>query len=226
MQNNYSLLVVEDEPDLCEILQFNLEKEGYRVDVVNSAEEALRKNLSRYHLLLLDIMMGQMSGLQLAQLLKERNDTKHIPIIFLTARVTEKDMLSGFNVGADDYIVKPFSVKVVAARVKAVLNRSVVLQDENLISFESLKIDLVGKKVTIDEQEIVLTKTEFELLALFLQFPAKVFSRETILEKVWADDVFVTDRTVDVHITRLRKKIVPYGKKIVTRSGYGYCFLE
>lgn len=226
MQNNYSLLVVEDEPDLCEILQFNLEKEGYRVDVVNSAEEALKKNLRVYHLLLLDIMMGKMSGLQLAELLKNREETKHIPIIFMTARVTEKDVLTGFDTGADDYILKPFSIKVVVARVKAVLSRTVAPLEDNVVRFETLRVDLQGKKVTIDGQEIVLTKTEFELLALFLQSPAKVFSRETILEKVWADDVFVTDRTVDVHITRLRKKIVPYGKNIVTRSGYGYCFLE
>jgi DNA-binding response OmpR family regulator len=226
MQNKYSLLVVEDEPDLCEILQFNLEKEGYHVEVANSAEEALKKDLSDFHLFLLDIMMGQMNGLKLAQLLKSREDTKHIPVIFLTARGTEQDTLRGFDAGADDYILKPFSVKVVAARIKAVINRSVKISPENVITFETLAIDLTSKKVSINGLEIVLTKTEFELLALFLQNPAKVFSRDVILHEVWADDVFVTDRTVDVHITRLRKKIVPYGKNIVTRSGYGYCFLE
>lgn len=226
MQNTYSLLVVEDEPDLCEILQFNLENEGYHVEVAYSAEEALKKDLNGFHLFLLDIMMGQMSGLKLAQILKSKDETKDIPIIFLTARVTEQDMLRGFEAGADDYIVKPFSVKVVAARVKAVINRSVKISEDNIVTFKTLSVDLTSKKVKIDDIEIVLTKTEFELLALFIQNPAKVFSRDVILQEVWADDVFVTDRTVDVHITRLRKKIAPYGRNIVTRSGYGYCFLE
>ncbi|MBB3187690.1 response regulator [Microbacter margulisiae] len=226
MQNTYSLLVVEDEPDLCEILQFNLENEGYHVEVAYSAEEALKKDLSGFHLFLLDIMMGQMSGLKLAQILKSKDETKDIPIIFLTARVTEQDMLRGFEAGADDYIVKPFSVKVVAARVKAVINRSVKISEDNIVTFKTLSVDLTSKKVKIDDIEIVLTKTEFELLGLFIQNPAKVFSRDVILQEVWADDVFVTDRTVDVHITRLRKKIAPYGRNIVTRSGYGYCFLE
>ncbi|MBP1639943.1 MAG: two component transcriptional regulator, winged helix family [Bacteroidetes bacterium] len=227
MEKSYKLLIVEDEPDLCEILQFNLESEGYTVDVANSAEEALTKNLSQYNLLLLDVMMGQMSGFKLAQLLKSKPETKHIPIIFLTARVTENDVLTGFNTGADDYILKPFSIKVVAARVKAVLNRSIVTgtQKKDIVKFEALEIDLNAKQVTIEGKAVDLTKTEFELLALFVQNPTKVFSRESILTQVWTEDVYVTDRTVDVHITRLRKKIEPYGKNIVTRSGYGYCFL-
>jgi DNA-binding response OmpR family regulator len=225
MENKYSLLVVEDEPDICEILQFNLEQEGYHVDVVNSAEEALNKNLGEYHLFLLDIMMSQMSGLSLAKLLKNREDTKHIPVIFLTARVTEQDMLRGFETGADDYIVKPFSVKVVAARIKAVINRAVKISEDHIISFKTLSLDLKSKKALLNDEEVILTKTEFELLALFLQNPTKVFSRDIILQEVWTNDVFVTDRTVDVHITRLRKKIAPYGKNIVTRSGYGYCFM-
>lgn len=227
MQKNYTLLIVEDEPDLCEILQFNLESEGYTVDVANSAEEVLTKELSRYDLLLLDVMMGQMSGFKLAQLLKSKPETKHIPVIFLTARVTENDVLTGFNAGADDYILKPFSIKVVAARIKAVLNRVVSENSakENIVTFETMTIDLSGKQVSIGGKPIELTKTEFELLALFVQNSTKVFSRENILSQVWTDDVYVTDRTVDVHITRLRKKIEPYGKNIVTRSGYGYCFL-
>jgi DNA-binding response OmpR family regulator len=227
MQKSYTLLIVEDEPDLCEILQFNLESEGYTVDVANSAEEALTKELSRYDLLLLDVMMGQMSGFKLAQLLKSKPETKHIPVIFLTARVTENDVLTGFNAGADDYILKPFSIKVVAARIKAVLNRASGEQGAkaNIVTFDTMTIDLNGKQVSIAGKPIELTKTEFELLSLFVQNPTKVFSRENILSQVWTDDVFVTDRTVDVHITRLRKKIEPYGKNIVTRSGYGYCFM-
>lgn len=227
MEKNYTLLIVEDEPDLCEILQFNLESEGYKVDVANSAEDALTKNLAQYDLLLLDVMMGQMSGFKLAQLLKSKAETKHIPIIFLTARVTENDVLTGFNAGADDYILKPFSIKVVAARIKAVLSRTLTseAQTNETVKFETLEIDLNAKRVTIQGTSVELTKTEFELLALFLQNPTKVFSRESILAHVWTEDVYVTDRTVDVHITRLRKKIEPYGKNIVTRSGYGYCFL-
>ena len=227
MEKSYNLLIVEDEPDLCEILQFNLESEGYSVDVANSAEEALTKNLSKYNFLLLDVMMGQMSGFKLAQLLKSKADTKHIPIIFLTARVTENDVLTGFNAGADDYILKPFSIKVVAARIKAVLSRShsATAQRDEVVKFETMEIDLNAKQVNIAGKPIELTKTEFELLALFVQNPTKVFSRESILAQVWTEDVYVTDRTVDVHITRLRKKIEPYGKNIVTRSGYGYCFL-
>jgi DNA-binding response OmpR family regulator len=227
MEKSYRLLIVEDEPDLCEILQFNLESEGYTVDVANSAEEAITKDLTQYNLLLLDVMMGQMSGFKLAQLLKSKTETKHIPIIFLTARVTENDVLTGFNTGADDYILKPFSIKVVAARIKAVLNRSASTgnQPNEIVRFETMEIDLNAKQVTIDGKSIELTKTEFELLALFVQNPTKVFSRESILSQVWTEDVYVTDRTVDVHITRLRKKIEPYGKNIVTRSGYGYCFI-
>ncbi|MTK52921.1 response regulator transcription factor [Paludibacter sp.] len=227
MEKSYKLLIVEDEPDLCEILQFNLESEGYTVDIANSAEEALTKNLAQYDLLLLDVMMGQMSGFKLAQLLKSKPETKHIPIIFLTARVTENDILTGFNTGADDYILKPFSIKVVAARIKAVLSRtrSGNAQTNEIVRFETMEIDLNAKQVNIAGKSIELTKTEFELLALFVQNPTKVFSRESILTQVWTEDVYVTDRTVDVHITRLRKKIEPYGKNIVTRSGYGYCFL-
>ena len=227
MEKTYNLLIVEDEPDLCEILQFNLESEGYTVDVANSAEEALTKNLAQYDLLLLDVMMGQMSGFKLAQLLKSKAETKHIPIIFLTARVTENDVLTGFNAGADDYILKPFSIKVVAARIKAVLSRAAsnAPEQRDVVKFETMEIDLNAKQATINGTPVELTKTEFELLALFVKNPTKVFSRESILAQVWTEDVYVTDRTVDVHITRLRKKIEPYGKNIVTRSGYGYCFL-
>ncbi len=226
--NRSRILVVDDEEDLCEILQFNLETEGFRVDVSYSAEEALTKDLSVYKLLLLDVMMGEMSGFKLARIVKDSILTEHIPIIFLTAKDTENDRLTGFNIGADDYISKPFSIREVIARVKAVIRRSESSNtDENVvskISFETLEMDLVNKKVLLKGAEIPFTKKEFEILRLLLENKNKVFSRDEILSKVWSDEVIVLDRTIDVNITRLRKKIGIYGKNIVTRLGYGYCF--
>lgn len=228
--NRSRILVVDDEEDLCEILQFNLETEGFRVDVSYSAEEALTKDLSVYKLLLLDVMMGEMSGFKMARTVKDNILTKHIPIIFLTAKDTENDRLTGFNIGADDYISKPFSIREVIARVKAVIRRSESSNtDENMvtkISYEALEMDLVNKKVLLKGAEIAFTKKEFEILRLLLENKNKVFSRDEILSKVWSDEVIVLDRTIDVNITRLRKKIGAYGKNIVTRLGYGYCFEE
>ena len=228
--NRSRILVVDDEEDLCEILQFNLETEGFRVDVSYSAEEALTKDLSVYKLLLLDVMMGEMSGFKMARTVKDNILTEHIPIIFLTAKDTENDRLTGFNIGADDYISKPFSIREVIARVKAVIRRSESSNtDENVvtkISYEALEMDLVNKKVLLKGAEIAFTKKEFEILRLLLENKNKVFSRDEILSKVWSDEVIVLDRTIDVNITRLRKKIGIYGKNIVTRLGYGYCFEE
>lgn len=225
--NDYHILVVDDEEDLCEILKFNLENEGYRVDTANSAEEALRMDISSYHLLLLDVMMGEISGFKMASLLKKEKKTAQIPIIFITAKDTENDTVTGFNLGADDYISKPFSLREVAARVKAVLRRTQQEEPERkpeLLVYETLTVDLAKKKVSIDGQETPLTKKEFEILLLLLQNKGRVFSREEILARVWSDEVYVLDRTIDVNITRLRKKIGIYGKCIVTRLGYGYCF--
>lgn len=221
---NYKILVVDDEEDLCEILKFNLEVEGYEVDTANSAEEALQMNLSEYNLLLLDVMMGEMNGFKMASLLRKNEKLKHIPIIFLTAKDTEDDKLMGFNIGADDYISKPFSIREVIARVKAVLRRSAEKETPEILQFESLHIDPVKKRAFIDQSELPLTKKEFEILSLLLSHPGQVFSREEILSKIWTDEVYVLDRTIDVNITRLRKKIGEYGKHIVTRLGYGYCF--
>ncbi len=226
--NNYRILVVDDEDDLCEILKFNLENEGYEVDTANSAEEALRMDISSYDLLLLDVMMGEISGFKMASLLKKDKKTAHIPIIFITAKDTENDTVTGFNLGADDYISKPFSLREVAARVKAVLRRTRQEhgngdQPEQL-TYRTLVLDIVKKKVSIDGQEVPLTKKEFEILLLLLQNTGRVFSREDILKHIWSDEVYVLDRTIDVNITRLRKKIGNYGKCIVTRLGYGYCF--
>lgn len=224
--NDYPILVVDDEEDLCEILKYNLEMEGYTVDTANSAEEALKLNLTDYRLLLLDVMMGEISGFKMASLLKKNPETAQIPIIFITAKDTENDTLTGFNLGADDYISKPFSLKEVSARVRAVLRRTSTMETpaEDVLQYRGLTVNLPQKKVTIDGEETSLTKKEFEILALLLQHPGRVFSREDILTRVWNDEVYVLDRTIDVNITRLRKKIGVYGKQIVTRLGYGYCF--
>ena len=224
--NDYRILVVDDEEDLCEILKFNLEMEGYQVDTANSAEEALKLDLPSYNLLLLDVMMGEISGFKMASMMKKNKDTAGIPIIFITAKDTENDTITGFNLGADDYISKPFSLREVIMRVKVVLRRTANVQtrEQEQLQYRDLVIDIPKKKVTISGEEISLTKKEFEILLLLLQNQGRVFSREDILAKVWHDEVYVLDRTIDVNITRLRKKIGNYGKYIVTRLGYGYCF--
>lgn len=225
--NDYRILVVDDEEDLCEILKFNLENEGYTVDTANSAEEALMMNLTNYHLFLLDVMMGEISGFKMASMIKKNKDTAHIPIIFITAKDTENDTITGFNIGADDYISKPFSLREVIVRVKAVIRRTAIVKEkgkEEELSYKGLSLNVTQKKVCIDGNEVSLTKTEFEILLLLLQNKGRVFSREDILGKVWKEEVFVLDRTIDVNITRLRKKVGEYGKCIVTRLGYGYCF--
>ena len=225
--NDYRILVVDDEEDLCEILKFNLENEGYEVDTANSAEEALKMDISSYHLILLDVMMGEISGFKMANILKKDKKTAQVPIIFITAKDTENDTVTGFNLGADDYISKPFSLREVIVRVKAVLRRTATSDMEKVpeqLSYQSLVIDITKKKVSIDGEEVPLTKKEFEILFLLLQNKGRVFSREGILSRIWSDEVYVLDRTIDVNITRLRKKIGIYGKRIVTRLGYGYCF--
>lgn len=225
--NIYYILVVDDEEDLCDILQFNLESGGYIVDTAHSAEEALKMNLEKYDLFLLDVMMDEISGFRLASMLKERQETASTPIIFLTAKDTENDMMTGFNLGADDYIAKPFSLKEVGARIKAVLKRtndSGKVKSTTKIIFEDLIIDSEQKKVTIKGEDIALTKREFEILKLLLEQQDCVFSRNEILERVWKDEENISDRTVDVNITRIRKKVGIYSKNIVTRLGYGYCF--
>ena len=223
---NKEILVVDDEQDICEILQFNLESEGFGVDTVTSAEQAL-KLLERasYKLVLLDVMMGGMSGFRMAEKLRKEGNT--IPIVFLTAKDTENDMLTGFSTGGDDYISKPFSIKEVIARIKAVLKRTDKDRknvDKNELNFDGLSINLKSKQIHLDGLQVVLTKKEFEILYLLSKNPSRVYSREEILDKVWGDESYVLDRTVDVHITRLRKKMGSYGVYITNRSGYGYCF--
>ena len=222
------ILVVDDEQDLCEILKFNLEIEGYLVETANSAEEALEKDIASYNLLLLDVMMGGMSGFQLAKQLKNSEVTAHIPIIFLTARDTENDTVTGFNLGADDYISKPFSIREVMVRVRAVLRRTASrlegAEEPTVISYQGLLLNLNKKSVSVDGEDVPFTKTEFELLRLLLEERGRVFSRQELIDRVWPKDVLVLDRTVDVNITRMRKKIGRFAKCIVTRLGFGYYF--
>lgn len=223
----HKILVVDDEESLCEILQFNLEVEGYEVDVAYSAEQALGMHPERYSLILLDVMMGEMSGFRMAQLLKSKPETAKVPVIFCTAKDTEDDTVAGLNLGADDYIAKPFSIREVLARVRSVLRRTAGTQEESeVVAFEGLSLDLRSKRCTLDGEPLALTKKEFEILALLLAHRGTIFSREEILHRVWSDEVIVLDRTIDVNITRLRRKIGRYGEHIVTRLGYGYGFEE
>lgn len=226
-ENKYRILVVDDEQDLCEILKFNLETEGYVVETANSAEEAMTMDISSFNLLLLDVMMGEMSGFAMAKKLKENPKTASIPIIFLTARDTENDTVTGFNLGADDYISKPFSIREVLVRIRAVIRRTKESDDSTepkTLKYQGLEMDLDRKKVLIDGEDVPFTKTEFELLHLFLSEKGHVFSRQELIDRIWPKDVLVLDRTVDVNITRLRKKIGRFAKCIVTRLGFGYYF--
>jgi two-component system alkaline phosphatase synthesis response regulator PhoP len=225
-EKNYKILVVDDEDDLCEILKFNLETEGYHVTTASSAEDALKLDISGFDLLLLDVMMGGMSGFAMAKQLKANPATANVPIIFLTARDTENDTVTGFNLGADDYISKPFSLRVVLVRVRAVLCRTSERQgvEASVLRYQGLEMNLDKKTVSIDGENVPFTKTEFELLHLLLEEKGRVFSRQELIDKVWPKDVLVLDRTVDVNITRLRKKIGRFAKCIVTRLGFGYYF--
>ena len=227
MKQNQRILVVDDEQDLLEILKFNLETEGYEVATASSAEEALQMDIASFSLLLLDVMMGGMSGFAMARKLKERPTTANVPIIFLTARDTENDTVTGFNLGADDYISKPFSLREVMVRVRAVLRRTANNVEEGepqVLSYQGIIMNLDKKTVSIEGEDVPFTKTEFELLNLLLSERGRVFSRQELIERIWPKDVLVLDRTVDVNITRLRKKIGPFAKCIVTRLGFGYYF--
>ena len=228
------ILVVDDEQDLCEILCYNLSEAGFQAEAAYSAEEALAQlangkqpDSQCVDVLLLDVMMPGMSGFELARQLKADAQTASLPIIFLTAKDAEDDMLQGFGLGADDYIKKPFSVREVVARVRAVLNRSHPLshpQQPSTVCFEGLVIDLDKKTVTVDGEQVALTKTELELLCLLLTHRGQVLSRQQVLDSIWPRDVIVTDRTVDVNIARMRKKIGRYGCLVVSRQGFGYIF--
>ena len=220
------ILIVDDDRNICEILEYNLKNEGYDVEYAYSAEEALKKMSDDLSVILLDVMMGGMSGYNMAEKLRTKGNP--VPIIFLTAKDTENDMLTGFSVGGDDYISKPFSIKEVIARVKAVVKRHNQLPTQKSKSqklvFAPLVIDLEAKELTIDDKKVALTKTEFELLVLLAENPERMFSRENIIDHVWKETPYITDRTVDVHIARLRKKLGEQASLIINRPGYGYRF--
>ena len=226
MEQKHKILVVDDEQDLLEILKFNLETEGYLVTTASSAEEALATDIGAFDIMLLDVMMGGMSGFAMARKLKENPATAHIPVIFLTARDTENDMITGFNLGADDYISKPFSIREVLVRIRAVLRRTAETNtpQSNVLRYQGIEMNLDKKTVSVEGKDVPFTKTEFELLHLLLDERGRVFSRQELIDRVWPKDVLVLDRTVDVNITRLRKKIGPFAKCIVTRLGFGYYF--
>ncbi|MDR1372190.1 MAG: response regulator transcription factor [Dysgonamonadaceae bacterium] len=227
LQSPKKILIVDDEEDILEILRFNLENEGFIVDTAISGEEALAKLTPEHCLILLDVMMDGLSGYLVAEQL--RNDNIQTPIIFLTARNTENDMLTCFSVGGDDYIAKPFPIKEVIARIKAITRRNYetfpsLKEKKHTIIFKNLKLNLVAKDIEINSCSLVLTKKEYEILCLLMQHQGQIFTREDILEKVWKDESYVLERTVDVHITRLRKKLNEYGVCIANRQSYGYYF--
>lgn len=232
MESKRRILVVDDEETLCEALKFNLEAEGYEVDTAGSAEQALTFDLAGYDLFLLDIMMGEISGTQLARILKSNQATAAIPVIFCTARDTEEDMVAGLDLGADDYIMKPYTLRTVSARVRAVLRRAqsptapVAEADDPSLEYLGLKIVPSRKICIVDGKEVSMPRKEFEILRKLLSSRGRIFTRAELLERIWPDDVVVLDRVVDVNITRIRQKIGRYGRNIVTRSGYGYGFME
>lgn len=214
------ILIVDDEIDLLEILAFNLQKAGFEVSTATSGAEAIDSlQYTPASLILLDVMMSGIDGFQTAKILRESGNST--PIIFLTAKDTENDLLEGFASGADDYISKPFSVREVVARVKAVLLRAPMSPLK--LSFENIEIDPTNKAVTINGEPLTLTKTEFSILETLTRKAGKVFSREELIAKVWGSEIYVEERTVDVHIARLRKKMGAEGSYIINRSGYGYC---
>lgn len=228
-EHPHHILVVDDEETLCEALRFNLEAEGYEVSVAYSAEEALALDFRTFDLILLDIMMGAVSGTRLARMIKNDPATSNIPIIFCTARDDVEDMVAGLELGADDYITKPYSLRNVLARVKAVLRRTTgdsttTSHASHILECCGLRVDTDSKQCTVDGKDVAMPRKEFEILATLMTDPGHIFSREELLAKVWPEQVVVVDRVVDVHITRLRAKIAPYGKHIITRAGYGYGF--
>lgn len=227
------ILIVDDEETLCEVLKLNLENEGYDVDTAFCAEQAIALGVENYSLILLDIMMGETSGIKMARMLKADVKTADIPIIFCTARDNEDDMVMGLNIGADDYITKPYTIRNVIARVKSVLRRTsghknngAATEKTNILQVEGLQLDLEFKRCIVDGVEVKLARKEFELLAYLISHRGKICSREQILGRVWSSEVVVLDRTIDVNITRVRNKIGPYGSYIVTRSGFGYGFRD
>lgn len=226
MDIRQKILVVDDEQSICELMKINLEIAGYDVDIAYSAEDALRLNLEEYALMVFDIMMGNISGLQLVSMVRQMPKIANVPIIVCTALSEERPLVEGFSRGADDYIKKPFSMKEFVLRVKSLLRRTSKTINNSNVSYKSLILDNSSKLCYIDGKEVALTKKEFDILYLLISNPGKVFSREEILQTIWEKNVYVVDRTIDVNINRLRKKLGEYESNIVTRQGYGYGFKE
>lgn len=226
MDIRQKILVVDDEQSICELMKINLEIAGYDVDIAYSAEDALRLNLEEYALMVFDIMMGNISGLQLVSMVRQMPKIANVPIIVCTALSEERPLVEGFSRGADDYIKKPFSMKEFVLRVKSLLRRTSKTINDSNVSYKSLTLDNSSKLCYIDGKEVALTKKEFDILYLLISNPGKVFSREEILQTIWEKNVYVVDRTIDVNINRLRKKLGEYESNIVTRQGYGYGFKE
>lgn len=230
------ILVIDDEESVCEILKYNLEKEGYEVDAAYSAEEAFEEDLSKYNLFIVDIMMGELSGFDFAKRIRNVTATENTPIIFCSALNEEDEKVMGLNIGADDYVTKPLSIGEVLARVRSVLRRSALTaratyniadsQYEQDLTFKTLRIDRNEKISYLDGEPLALTRTEFEILEFFLTHRNRIYSRQEIISQVWGEDVVVTNRTIDTNITRLRKKLGEYSNNIVTRMGFGYGFKE
>lgn len=230
------ILVIDDEESICDIFQYNLTKEGYEVDTAFSAEEALEMDLSKYQLFIVDIMMGDLSGFDFAKRLRNVSATEYTPIIFCSALNEEDEKVMGLNIGADDYVTKPFSISEVLARVRAVLRRTAaanastqVAEDseyETDLNYKTLRIDRNAKLAYLDNEALALTRTEFEILQFFLTHRNRIYSRQEIISSVWGEDIVVNNRTIDTNITRLRKKIGQYADNIVTRLGFGYGFKE
>lgn len=220
------ILVVDDEESLCEILRFNLEREGYAVTTAESAEQALTLDLERFDLAILDVMMGELSGFSLARIIRSRPSTSDMPVIFCTARDSEQDAVEGLDIGADDYVTKPFSVAELSARVRSVLRRSSHSSRAvgTVLRYEGLVLDMDAKRASVDGNGVALTRKEFDILALLMSNRGAVLSRDQIMDRVWGRRTVVTDRTVDVNITRMRRKIGRYGRNLTTRTGYGYGF--
>lgn len=225
METPVKILVVDDEMPICELMKINLELAGFSVDIANSAEEALQKHLADYALMVFDIMMGEISGLELVSKVRAMPDVANVPIIVCTALGDEAPLIDGFTRGADDYIKKPFSMREFVVRVKSLLRR-VKPEHPTIAVYKTLALDSISKTCTIDGNEIALTKKEFDMLFLFLSNPDKIFSRDEILDKIWEKNVYVVDRTIDVNINRLRKKLGEYKQHIITKQGYGYGFKE
>lgn len=226
-KNQYNILVVDDEQDLLDILQFNLIKAGFKVDTATSAEEALQMDLKQYNLFLLDIMMEGMSGRDLAKKIRDNELTKDIPVIFLTALGGENEKISGLEIGADDYIAKPFNIKEVILRINAVLRRTYSgMLKNSKIAFKDLVLNGNKMEAFIGNNQIELTKTEFQILWMLMENKGNIISHKDILNEIWTTEVYVVDRVVDVNVARIRKKIGEYANLIHTRTGVGYYFGE